>query len=58
MKEAEMVDIAGFIGRVLLKGESVGSIKKEIMQFRTEYQTVQYCFHAGQEGYAYHHLIK
>ena len=58
MRESEMVDVADFIGRVLLKGESVGSIKKEIMQFRTEYQTVQYCFHAGQEGYAYHHLIK
>lgn len=58
MKEAEMNDVANFIGRVLLKKEPVGPIKKEIMQFRLEYQTVQYCFHAGQEGYAYHHLVE
>jgi hypothetical protein len=58
MREAEMDDVANFIGRALLKRETVGTIKKEIMQFRLDYQTVQYCFHAGQEGYAYHHLVE
>ncbi|MHC1567298.1 MAG: serine hydroxymethyltransferase [Candidatus Syntropharchaeia archaeon] len=44
MKEAEMKEIADFIERVVLKEEDAGKVKKDVIEFRKEYQKVHYCF--------------
>jgi glycine hydroxymethyltransferase len=44
MKEKEMEKVADFIERVAVNGENPEKVKKEVVHFRSEYQTVQYCF--------------
>ncbi len=44
MKEQEMVDIADFIERAVLKKESTKKLKEEIRVFRNNYNCVNYCF--------------
>ena len=44
MKEQEMVDIADFIERAVLKGEDPGKLHEKIKLFREDYQRIYYCF--------------
>jgi len=57
MKEQEMVDIAHFFKRALLDNENLKVIKKDIKEFRKDYQELHYCFSKGYRGYDYHKLI-
>jgi len=57
MKESEMQEIATFYERVLLKKEKPEIIKKDIKEFRSEFQELHYCFKEGFRGYDYHTLV-
>ncbi|MFQ5712290.1 MAG: serine hydroxymethyltransferase [Candidatus Geothermarchaeales archaeon] len=46
MKEREMSRIAGLIHRVLLQNEDPGKIRREVVEFRSGFQRVHYCFDA------------
>ncbi len=58
MKESEMADIALFYKRVILDKEKISKVKKEIKEFRKDYQTLKYCFKNDFLGYEYHTIVK
>ena len=43
----EMKDVAVFFSRALLKNEDVSKIKSDVKLFKSNYQTVKYCFESG-----------
>ena len=43
----EMKDVAIFFSRTLLKNEDVSKIKSDVKSFKSNYQTVKYCFESG-----------
>jgi len=43
----EMTDVARFYARVLLHGEEPHVVKKDVSQFKSEYQVIRYCFNDG-----------
>ena len=43
----EMQDVARFFARTLLEGEDPSSVKRDVRDFKSEFQTVQYCFEPG-----------
>ncbi len=48
----EMTDVAGFYARALLHGEDPNAVKKDVREFKSEYQTIRYCFNEdGVTGY-------
>jgi glycine hydroxymethyltransferase len=57
MKEKEMVDVAAFYARALLKKENSKKIKDDVKEFRKDFQELCYCFKEGFRGYDYHKLI-
>jgi glycine hydroxymethyltransferase len=57
MKEQEMIDVATFYVRALLKKENPKKIKDDIKEFRKDFQELCYCFKEGFRGYDYHKLI-
>ena len=57
MKENEMERIAEFFKRALLKKENPKNIKKDIKDFRKDFQKLYYCFKEGFRGYDYHKLV-
>ena len=42
-----MKDVAIFFSRALLKNEDVSKIKSDVKSFKSNYQTVKYCFESG-----------
>jgi glycine hydroxymethyltransferase len=57
MKEAEMEDIAEFYARVLLKKENLKAVRKDVKDFRKDFQEIHYCFKEGYRGYDYQKLV-
>jgi len=57
MKESDMQDIAEFYKRVLLDNEDPKTVKEDVKTFRSNFQTLQYCFKEGFNGYEYKTLI-
>jgi glycine hydroxymethyltransferase len=57
MKESEMDEVAEFYKRVLLDNDDTKKIKKDIKEFRKDYQTLHYCFKEGFRGYDYFKLV-
>jgi len=53
MKEAEMVEIAEFIKRVVVDKEDVEKVKGDVVEFRKDYRRVLYCFEDVTEAYEY-----
>jgi glycine hydroxymethyltransferase len=49
----EMQDVAGFFARALIAAEDSESVKIDVADFKSNYQTVKYCF---EEGPAYPNL--
>jgi glycine hydroxymethyltransferase len=47
MKEDDMNVIADFMERVLVEGEGVQSVRKDVEDFRLPSQTIYYCFDNG-----------
>ena len=57
MKESEMDEIAEFFKRALINKDDTKKIRKDIKEFRKDFQQLHYCFKEGFRGYDYHKLI-
>lgn len=57
MKQQEMVDVATFFARTLLKHENSKKIREDIQEFRKDFQELCFCFTKSYRGYDYHKLI-
>ncbi len=44
MDQTQMEEVAALYARVLLKGEDPQSVKKDVKQLKSEFQTIRYCF--------------
>lgn len=53
MKEPEMVEIAEFIKRVIIDKEDIQKVKKDVAEFRRQYQKVHHCFESATKAYEY-----
>jgi glycine hydroxymethyltransferase len=53
MREAEMVDIADFIRRIVVDREDAKAVRADVEEFRSNYQRVHYCFEGAAEAYKY-----
>ncbi len=53
MKGSEMVEIAEFISRTVIKKETGDKVKKDVTEFRRDYQNIHYCFEENSEAYKY-----
>jgi len=53
MKENEMGEIAEFIKRVVIDKEDPENVKKDVIEFRKDYQKVHYCFESLTDAYQY-----
>ncbi len=57
MKENEMDEVADFIARVVVKKEDPAKVKREVTEFKHGFDTIQYCFNAGEPAYEYRKLV-
>ncbi len=53
MKEAEMVEIAGLIRRIVIDKESVEKVKSDVLKLREGYNKIHYCFDNLSDAYEY-----
>jgi len=53
MKESDMTDIADFVKRVIVDKEDVNTVKRDVAEFRKQFQKVQFCFENATEAYKY-----
>ncbi len=53
MKEAEMIEIADFIRRIVVDKEGPKRVRADVEAFRSNYQKVHYCFEKAAEAYEY-----
>ena len=44
MDQTQMEEVAALYARVLIKGEDTQSVKKDVKQLKSEFQTIRYCF--------------
>ena len=44
MDQTQMQEVAALYARVLIKGEDPQSVKKDVKQLKSEFQTIRYCF--------------
>jgi glycine hydroxymethyltransferase len=47
MTTDDMKDVARFFSRALIKEEDPAKIKSDVKEFKSNYQTVKYCFEPG-----------
>ncbi|MFO8078319.1 MAG: aminotransferase class I/II-fold pyridoxal phosphate-dependent enzyme, partial [Thermoplasmatota archaeon] len=57
MKTSEMQDIAEFYKRVLIDKEDPSTVKEDVKAFRSNFQTLHYCYKDGFDGYEYKTLV-
>ncbi len=57
MKESEMKEVAELIARVIKNKEEPTKVKEDVKAFKKQFDTVQFCFNAGEPAYAYHKLV-
>jgi glycine hydroxymethyltransferase len=54
MGVSEMEEVASLYARVLIKGEDPDVVKADVKQFKSEFQTIRYCFNPEQtNGYPF-----
>jgi len=53
MREGEMVEVAEFMKRIVIDKEDVKKVKRDVAEFRKEFQKVRYCFEDKTEAYEY-----
>ena len=53
MREKDMVEIADFIRRVILDKESPEKVRKDVAEFRKDFQNIHYCFEKESEAHSY-----
>jgi glycine hydroxymethyltransferase len=46
----EMLDVARFYARVLLNGEDPAAVKRDVKDFKSDYQIIRYCFNEEQSN--------
>jgi glycine hydroxymethyltransferase len=52
MGVSEMEEVAALYARVLIKGEDPAKVKTDVSQFKSQFQTIRYCFNPEQtNGY-------
>jgi len=51
MKKNEMVEIAEFIKRIVVKKHDPKKVKVDVSAFRQGFQSVQYCFESTKKAY-------
>ena len=56
MGKSEMIEIANFITRIIIKNEDVNKVKKDVINFRKEFQNIKYTFNENQKAYEYFNL--
>jgi len=52
MKESDILEIAEFICRIVIKKEESKNVKKDVLKFRKSFKNIHYCFETG-EAYNY-----
>ncbi len=57
MKEEQMDIVAEFIERIVAKGEDPAAVKKDVTEFKKNFNTVHFCFNEGVPAYAYRKLV-
>lgn len=57
MKESEMDEVADLIARVVVKGEDPAKVKEDVKALKKGFDTLQYCFNAGEPAYKYRKLV-
>lgn len=58
MKESEMIEIANFIKRVVIDREDTKKVKKDVTEFKKQYQKLHYSFDGQLDAYKYISLVK
>jgi len=53
MKKHDMADVAGFIKRVVIDKEDPGKVRRDVAEFRKNFQKVHYCFETAKKAYEY-----
>ena len=53
MKEGEMGEVAEFMKRIVIDKEDVKKVKRDVVEFRKDFQKVHYCFEDATEAYKY-----
>jgi|TARA_B110000014_G_scaffold91903_1_gene63132 glycine hydroxymethyltransferase len=53
MKESEMQEIANFIHRIIVNKETPENVKKDIIEFRSQFTKVHYAFETLSDAYKY-----
>jgi glycine hydroxymethyltransferase len=53
MKEAQMVEIAELIARVVVKEEPAANVKPDVVALKRQFTKLHYCFFEGEEAYDY-----
>jgi glycine hydroxymethyltransferase len=57
MKEGEMIEIANFIKRVVIDKVDINNVKKDVIEFKKQYQKLNYAFDGQLEAYKYISLV-
>ncbi len=47
MKESHMDEVAEFIKRIVVDGETPEKVKQDVIEFRKDFQEIHYCFYEG-----------
>jgi glycine hydroxymethyltransferase len=53
MRESEMAEIAEFVKRVVVDKEDIEKVKRDVTEFRRDFQKVHYCFEELTKAYKY-----
>ena len=53
MKEAQMVEVAELISRVVVKQEPPEKVKPDVVELKRQYTKLHFCFFEGEEAYDY-----
>jgi glycine hydroxymethyltransferase len=53
MGKSEMVDIAEFFKKLIIDKKDPKKVKKEVAEFRKDFQEIQYCFQPKNKAYEY-----
>ena len=53
MKESEMQEIANFIHRIIVNKETPENVKKDVIEFRSQFTKVHYAFETLADAYKY-----
>lgn len=53
MREREMVEIADFIARIVIKKETPEKVRGDVIEFRKDFQKVHFAFESLREAYEY-----